>query len=298
MPREEHAGQEDPLTELRNRLEKGLARSPLSKSQLAARSARGRTTIQQAFGSDGPVPSAETVAAIAAALGMPDEELLLLQRKAADRADSLADRAAGRPKPVPHRLRAPFEAGCSIGNATVLQLAERRPFDDFLDALQIIGLRSREVEPLRQIRAQLEQTEGRAPDRSLLEACGEVVGEVISAVETRTPADEMRWFRLGQWLHGIALASASSWPANPGLEDERTRLSYLATSSRCRQDYAPTSKPSANADSRPLTKWRCSRKHSDSAVSSKRFSDTADIPGAWNSEQHTGMSSFLAPASC
>jgi len=71
------------LTELRKKLSDGLARARLGKTQLAARAALGRTTVQQAFRPDGPVPSAETVAALARALMLPVEELLQLQRDAA-----------------------------------------------------------------------------------------------------------------------------------------------------------------------------------------------------------------------
>ncbi|MFJ5779076.1 hypothetical protein [Streptomyces sp. NPDC093094] len=71
------------LTELRRKLEGGLARSLLSKTQLASRTGLGRTTVQQAFQAGGPVPSAQTVSALAGALRLPVEELLELQRVAA-----------------------------------------------------------------------------------------------------------------------------------------------------------------------------------------------------------------------
>ncbi|MER5218281.1 helix-turn-helix transcriptional regulator [Streptomyces sp. NPDC002838] len=72
------------LSELRRRLEGGLARAGLKKTDLAARTGLGRTTVQLAFQADGPVPSAQTLTALASALRLrPVEELLALQRVAA-----------------------------------------------------------------------------------------------------------------------------------------------------------------------------------------------------------------------
>ncbi|MGK5693449.1 hypothetical protein ACSNOJ_11215, partial [Streptomyces sp. URMC 128] len=71
------------LTELRRRLAGGLARARLNQTQLAARAELGRTTVSAAFSPRKPVPSAETVAALADALKLPVQELLELQRDAA-----------------------------------------------------------------------------------------------------------------------------------------------------------------------------------------------------------------------
>jgi hypothetical protein len=68
--------------ELRRRLEAGLARVGVKKTDLVARTGLSRTTVQQAFQTDGPVPSAPTVTALAAALRLPTGELLELQRVA------------------------------------------------------------------------------------------------------------------------------------------------------------------------------------------------------------------------
>ncbi|MFF3623982.1 hypothetical protein [Streptomyces sp. NPDC002467] len=68
------------LTALRIRLESGLARAGLTKSQLAIQACRGRTTVQEAFRTGAPAPSAETVAALARVLRLPVEELLELLR--------------------------------------------------------------------------------------------------------------------------------------------------------------------------------------------------------------------------
>jgi hypothetical protein len=64
-------------------LEDGLARVRLTKTQLAERAELGRTTVQQAFRPGGPVPSAETVSALAGKLGLPVQRLLELRRVAA-----------------------------------------------------------------------------------------------------------------------------------------------------------------------------------------------------------------------
>ncbi|MFJ9749581.1 tetratricopeptide repeat protein [Streptomyces chartreusis] len=93
------------LTTLRKRLEDGLARARLTKTQLAARAALGRTTVQMAFKPDGPLPSAGTVVALAQALQLPKSELLELRRNAVDGIGSAAqvtgdddvDGALGRP---------------------------------------------------------------------------------------------------------------------------------------------------------------------------------------------------------
>ncbi|MET9759920.1 hypothetical protein ABZ016_12805 [Streptomyces sp. NPDC006372] len=61
----------------------GLARARLNQTQLAARAALGRTTVSAALSPRKPVPSAETVAALADALKLPVQELLALQRDAA-----------------------------------------------------------------------------------------------------------------------------------------------------------------------------------------------------------------------
>ncbi|MFH8804520.1 hypothetical protein ACH4F6_33970 [Streptomyces sp. NPDC017936] len=64
------------LTELRRRLSDGLARSGLEKTPLARRTGLVRMPMSAVFQSDGPVPSARTVAALAHRLHLPGEELL------------------------------------------------------------------------------------------------------------------------------------------------------------------------------------------------------------------------------
>ncbi|MFD9044204.1 hypothetical protein [Streptomyces bottropensis] len=71
------------LAELRRRLEGGLAKARLKKTDLVARTGLSRTTVQLAFQADGLSPSAPTVTALAAALRLPVEELHALQRVAA-----------------------------------------------------------------------------------------------------------------------------------------------------------------------------------------------------------------------
>ncbi|MGW1562870.1 hypothetical protein ACWCQ1_41170 [Streptomyces sp. NPDC002144] len=80
---DEDSGRNEALTELRRRLEAGLARIRLNKTELAGRARLGRTTVSEAFQADGPVPSRQTVAALAGALKLPVEDLLELQRVAA-----------------------------------------------------------------------------------------------------------------------------------------------------------------------------------------------------------------------
>ncbi|MDX3839614.1 tetratricopeptide repeat protein [Streptomyces europaeiscabiei] len=71
------------LAELRTWLSRGLARSRLTKTQLAMQAGLGRVTVSEAFKVNGPPPSARTVAALARALRLPAEELLRLRREAA-----------------------------------------------------------------------------------------------------------------------------------------------------------------------------------------------------------------------
>ncbi|MGV2917444.1 hypothetical protein [Streptomyces alfalfae] len=71
------------LPELRRRLESGLAKVRLKKTDLVARTGVSRTVVQQVFQADGPVPSARTATALAGALRLPVENLLDLQRVAA-----------------------------------------------------------------------------------------------------------------------------------------------------------------------------------------------------------------------
>lgn len=70
------------LTELRTRLADGLAKARLNKTQLATRAGLGRTTVQSAFQDGGPVPSAESVVALARTLKLSENELLDLRRTA------------------------------------------------------------------------------------------------------------------------------------------------------------------------------------------------------------------------
>jgi hypothetical protein len=72
----------EPLEMLRRRLAGGLARSRLSKTDLARGAGLGRTIVSQAFQDGGPVPSERTVTALGRVLRLPVEELLELRRAA------------------------------------------------------------------------------------------------------------------------------------------------------------------------------------------------------------------------
>ncbi|MFD7935340.1 helix-turn-helix domain-containing/SEL1-like repeat protein [Streptomyces sp. NPDC059755] len=99
--RDEQNGHNPALTELRRRLDDGLARMRLNKTLLAGRAGLGRTTVSEAFQADRPVPSAQTVAALARALDLPVQELLALHRDAAGR--------GGGERPGPGRLIGEWE---------------------------------------------------------------------------------------------------------------------------------------------------------------------------------------------
>ncbi|MFE0453045.1 AAA family ATPase, partial [Streptomyces sp. NPDC058914] len=94
---DEQNGHNPALTELRRRLTGGLARSRLNQTQLAARAELGRTTVSEALSSKKPVPSRETVAALARVLKLPVDELLVLQRTAAEESGTVTMGGPGRP---------------------------------------------------------------------------------------------------------------------------------------------------------------------------------------------------------
>ncbi|MFD5347076.1 hypothetical protein ACFWJY_25760 [Streptomyces anulatus] len=80
---DEQSGHALALNKLRGRLTAALAQVRLNQTQLARRAGLGRTTVSEALSPRKPVPSAQTVAALAGALRLPVEELLALQRAAA-----------------------------------------------------------------------------------------------------------------------------------------------------------------------------------------------------------------------
>ncbi|MFE2528009.1 helix-turn-helix domain-containing protein [Streptomyces sp. NPDC059382] len=124
------------LTELRRALDDGLARAGLNKSQLAARTGLGRTTVSQAFQADGGVPSAATVAALADALRLPSGKLLDLRRQAAGDTGTAED-VSGPGKPIgewePHALEV-HPAGPDVQGRRVLSGYVRREHDQVLAA--------------------------------------------------------------------------------------------------------------------------------------------------------------------
>ncbi|WP_374776510.1 tetratricopeptide repeat protein [Streptomyces sp. NBC_01310] len=77
------AGADAALAELRDHLADALAGKRLTKTQLATRTGLSRTTVQLAFQGGATPPSATTVATLARALGLAQDELLELRRRAA-----------------------------------------------------------------------------------------------------------------------------------------------------------------------------------------------------------------------
>ncbi|MGW6819493.1 hypothetical protein [Streptomyces sp. NPDC055005] len=124
------------LTELRRALDDGLARAGLNKSQLAARTGLGRTTVSQAFQADGGVPSAATMAALADTLRLPSGKLLDLRRQAAGDTGTAED-VSGPGKPIgewePHALEV-HPAGPDVQGRRVLSGYVRREHDQVLAA--------------------------------------------------------------------------------------------------------------------------------------------------------------------
>ncbi|MFI6804290.1 helix-turn-helix domain-containing/SEL1-like repeat protein [Streptomyces luteogriseus] len=138
MPGEEPDGREDSLSKLRDKLSDGLAHKGLTKTQLATRSGLSRTTVQEAFRADGVVPSAETVVALARALGASEAELLDLRRRAAThRNDSVPGHGEGPGRPIgqwdPHDLEVhPSGPAAAASSMRVLSGYVRRAHDQVL----------------------------------------------------------------------------------------------------------------------------------------------------------------------
>lgn len=105
---DEQNGRSPALTKLRRQLADGLARTGLNKTQLANRAGLGRTTVSEAFPPKDAVPSTQTVAALARALKLPAEELLELQRTAAENPGTVKADGTGPGRPMgewdPHAL--------------------------------------------------------------------------------------------------------------------------------------------------------------------------------------------------
>ncbi|WP_406436798.1 helix-turn-helix domain-containing protein [Streptomyces sp. NBC_01613] len=105
---EEATGHAAARHELHGRLHDGLASSGLTTTQVAARSGLAGATVSEALRPDGPPPSAQTVAALAQALGLPVHELLHLQAIAAAPAATTAGDGPALGRPIeawePHAL--------------------------------------------------------------------------------------------------------------------------------------------------------------------------------------------------
>ncbi|MFJ8637220.1 helix-turn-helix domain-containing protein [Streptomyces sp. NPDC093568] len=146
---------EDPaaaLGELRARLEVGLAAAGLTKTMLARRAQLGRTTVSEAFSSAADVPSAQTVGALARALGLDLGPLLALRTAAVGGADAVGEDETSVGRPItqcnPHDLEvhpaaappptgdgsSPVAAG-QQRSASALPAYVRRPHDQRLAEL-------------------------------------------------------------------------------------------------------------------------------------------------------------------
>ncbi|MCX5357862.1 helix-turn-helix domain-containing protein [Streptomyces sp. NBC_00124] len=127
------------LTELRRKLNDGLARARLNKAELAGRVHLGRTTVSEALLPDRPVPSARTVAVLAHALKLPVGELLELRRIVeADEVSGAWD-GSGPGRPIgewePHALEIhPAGPGGGSPELSALPSYVRGKHDRYLDA--------------------------------------------------------------------------------------------------------------------------------------------------------------------
>ncbi|MFF3531288.1 helix-turn-helix domain-containing protein, partial [Streptomyces rubiginosohelvolus] len=105
------------LAELHRRLEAGLVRARLNKTQLAAQSGLSRGTVQQAFKAGAKAPSASTLGALARVLKLSAAELQELRR---DAAGGVSGDGPGRPIEhwEPHALEV-HPAGPALGSGSV-----------------------------------------------------------------------------------------------------------------------------------------------------------------------------------
>ncbi|NEE23026.1 helix-turn-helix domain-containing protein [Streptomyces sp. SID7499] len=120
------------LAQLRARLKDGLARSGLTKTQLAARAELGRTTVHDALREGAPAPTPATVAALARALRLRDGELLDQLRRVTDTASAGTECSRGHPglgRPIlgwdPHDLEV-HPAGPAAGTDAIPPSASAR----------------------------------------------------------------------------------------------------------------------------------------------------------------------------
>ncbi|MFB8038628.1 helix-turn-helix domain-containing protein [Streptomyces sp. NPDC056004] len=86
MAEHEKVSKDDALAQLRDKLAGGLARENLTKTQLARAVSLSRSTISAALQQDGPVPSRSTVSAMARRLGLSEDDIDELWKRAAGKA--------------------------------------------------------------------------------------------------------------------------------------------------------------------------------------------------------------------
>lgn len=126
---------ESASVEMRWRLEAGLVRARLNKSQLAGQAGLSRGTVQEAFKAGGKVPSTFTMAALARVLKLPTGEMQELRR---DAAGGVRGDGPGRPiaQWEPHALEVhpagPAPGGAGLVEQRVLPGYVRREHDRLL----------------------------------------------------------------------------------------------------------------------------------------------------------------------
>ena len=147
--------------ELVRELADGLARKQLDKTRLAQRTGLGRTTVQNAFSTSRPVASAVTLAALAKPLGIPEELLFALRRRAVGESSSMARDDS--PTSLP--LQSPAAPGDVAKAARVLAVLP-------LQALWLHALRSPGLFPIHVDTVQ-----------SFDEACGKIRLDVIDFID-------------------------------------------------------------------------------------------------------------------
>ncbi|QIY73745.1 helix-turn-helix domain-containing protein [Streptomyces sp. RLB1-33] len=126
---DEQNDQNRALAELRKLLGARMARARLNQTDLAGLSGLGRTTVSEALSAKKPVPSAQTVTAMARALKLPVQELQALQRTAAETSGTIPTGGPGRPigEWEPHALEVhpagPGRAASGSGTPAVRALS-------------------------------------------------------------------------------------------------------------------------------------------------------------------------------
>jgi hypothetical protein len=101
-----------------------------------------------------------------------------------------------------------FLAGCGVGNRIALlptddSLGNNEGYSDFIEALQQIGLSSKQLSPFVALRSAPVESEPRQGAKARVEAYFDAMSDVRNQVRARSSPQQFQWFLLGDLLYGI-----------------------------------------------------------------------------------------------